>query len=252
MAPALDLYFGVIPTAAFVSTLVGALLYFAIMDSLGRIRSKDEPFFYRFYHWFVRPAVSLLGRTGVSPNAITALSLVLSAACAAAIGAQCFMMATWLMSSALTCDVLDGEVARRFNRISPSGAFFDSFADRVAEGILFGGIAYWGGGDLLTWVSIATLVASFAVSYARARSQSLGVDAKVGLMERPARVTATALAVFFGALGHWLPFANAPRYGYLATTALLFIVCALTILTAVQRVLHTITRLDSAPGTQAA
>jgi CDP-diacylglycerol---glycerol-3-phosphate 3-phosphatidyltransferase len=248
MAHTLDLYLGVIPTALLVLSLLGGLLLFSVLDRSGRLVQKDEPFFYRYYHWFVRPIVGALGAAGVSPNAITAASLLLSALSAAAIGAQQFMMATWLMAVALTCDVLDGEVARRFDRSTPSGAFFDSFADRVAEGIMFGGIAYWGQGDLLTWVSIATLVASFSVSYARARSQSLGVDAKVGLMERPARVVATAFAILFGALGQWLPFASAPLFGYYAATALLCLVCALTIQTAVQRVLHTIARLNRDPA----
>jgi CDP-diacylglycerol--glycerol-3-phosphate 3-phosphatidyltransferase len=245
MASALDLYLGVIPTAAATCALVSGLLYFAVMDRLGRIKGKDEPFFYRFYHWFVRPAVRLLGDAGVTPNAITAASLLLAGLSAVAIGAQHFMIATWLLVTALTCDVLDGEVARGYNRSTPSGAFFDSVADRIAEGIMFGGIAYWGQGALLTWVSIATLIASFAVSYARARSQSLGVDAKVGLMERPARVAATAFSLFLGALGQWLPFESAPAIAYAATTGLLSVVCALTIITAVQRVHHAITRLDS-------
>ena len=251
---ALDLSLGLAPTVSYTLALAIALIYFVLVRDRRGPRA-DEGFWYRYYHWFVGPVANLMGRLGVSPNAITAASLLLAAACAVAIGEGVFLIATWLMTVAVSCDVLDGEVARRFDRGSPSGAFFDSFADRVSEGLLFGGIAYYGQGGLLTWLSVATLVASFSVSYARARAESLGVNVKVGLMQRPARLVATIFAILFGAMGQWLPWAWAPSAGRWAMTGLIGVVCLLSMHTAWQRVILTIKLLDakrsSAPSVSA-
>ena len=77
----------------------------------------------------------------------------------------------------------------------------DSFFDRVAEGLVFGGIAYYGAGGLLTWMSIAAIVASVSVSYARARGEALGIELKVGFMQRSERMAITiTLVCFSGAL----------------------------------------------------
>ena len=40
-------------------------------------------------------------------------------------------------------DILDGSVARQSGRAGPRGAFFDSVTDRVADAVLFGGVAWY-------------------------------------------------------------------------------------------------------------
>lgn len=141
-----------------------------------------------FWYWLVNPVVDWLGRGGVRPNHITLFSLGLATLAAVSLGAGHFMLGCWLVVAAASCDLLDGLLARRTDSGSPAGAFLDSFADRVAEGLVFAGIAYYGAGGPLTWVALWAMLASVLVSYARARGEALGAAGKTGLMQRPERL----------------------------------------------------------------
>src|SRR2546425_456115 len=82
-----------------------------------------------------------------------------------------------------------GRVARATGRVTRSGAFIDSVADRYAELAVFGGLLYYY--RLAPWVMAVVLAAgagSLMVSYARARGESLGVEVKIGTMQRPERL----------------------------------------------------------------
>ncbi len=98
------------------------------------------------------------------------------------------------------CDVLDGQVARLRGQAGPRGAFLDSCLDRLADGAVFCGIAWWFGGRAPQWsaVSGAALVGAYAVSYARARAEGLGIDCRVGIMERPERLVVLIVALLAG------------------------------------------------------
>ncbi len=95
-------------------------------------------------------------------------------------------------------DMLDGQVARLGGMTSTFGAMYDSVLDRYCEMFTLGGIAYWliGIGDffgaLLTFLA---LTGSIMVSYVRARAEGLGLECKIGFMQRPERVVVTALAL---------------------------------------------------------
>jgi phosphatidylglycerophosphate synthase len=103
-------------------------------------------------------------------------------------------------------------VARRTNRSSVFGAFYDSTLDRVADGALLGGLAYFYatsvryGNDYLLLITLVGLIGTFLTSYTRARAESLGIDAKVGVLQRPERITLlSAPQAFFGlALNGWV------------------------------------------------
>lgn len=142
--------------------------------------------------------------------------------------------------------MLDGTVARRTGRSSTFGAFYDSTLDRVSDGVLLGGLAYFyatspvHGSDTLLLITLLGLVGTFLTSYTRARAESLGLDAKVGLLQRPERITLlSAPQAFFGlALHGWV---------------LAFIITLLSVtawITAVQRMVY-VYRLTSAQGEQA-
>jgi phosphatidylglycerophosphate synthase len=100
-------------------------------------------------------------------------------------------------------------VARRTGRATVFGAFYDSTLDRVADGALLGGLAWFFAtdpvhrSDAMLAVSLAGIIGTFLVSYTRARAESLGIDAKVGVMQRPERVVMLSVPqAFFGlALG---------------------------------------------------
>lgn len=240
----LDLYIGASVAGAFVLTLFVALVYFTVRERTHGVERPDNgPFFYRFYRWFVGPVVAGLAAVGVTPNMITAVSLLLALAAAAILGSGMLFTATFVMMLSSSCDVMDGVMAREQGITSQAGAFFDSFADRIAEGIIFAGIAYYGQGGILSWVAIGTLVASFAVSYARARGLSMGVDVQGGIMQRPARLVSTLFATLFAGIGHALPFAWGPRVGDALLLGIIGVVGVLATVTAWRRASQTMVEL---------
>jgi phosphatidylglycerophosphate synthase len=83
-------------------------------------------------------------------------------------------------------------MARTSGQLSPFGAFLDSTLDRIGDAAIFGGLAmyYVGPGDSewLAALAIYCLTMGSVTSYARARAESLGMQAKVGIAERSDRL----------------------------------------------------------------
>jgi CDP-diacylglycerol--glycerol-3-phosphate 3-phosphatidyltransferase len=142
----------------------------------------------------VEPAISFLARNNVSPNTITTVGTLLTIAAAVVYATGHIMSAGWLMSVTAAFDVIDGQVARRTGRCTVFGAFYDSTLDRVADGALMAGLTVFYMTSpihhnlYMVVVCLAGIVGSFLVSYTRARAESLGIDAKVGVMQRPERI----------------------------------------------------------------
>ena len=93
-------------------------------------------------------------------------------------------------------DMMDGRLARLGNMSSTFGAFWDSTLDRYSELISLGGLAaFWFtvGDGLWGIITLLALIGSIMVSYVRARAEGLGLDCKVGFMQRPERVVALAI-----------------------------------------------------------
>ena len=172
------------------------------------------------------PVVSLLARLNVTPDQVTITGLLLSFAAAACLAVDRYPAATILLLVGSVCDALDGGLARKTGRGSRFGAFFDSTLDRYAEAALFLGLAVsyaQSGRVLLVGVAFAAGMGSLLVSYARARAEGLGVECKVGLMERPERLVVLILGAAAG-----------PVVMVWAVWGL----AALTHLTALQRIAH--------------
>jgi phosphatidylglycerophosphate synthase len=104
------------------------------------------------------------------------------------------MTAGWIMGVTAFFDVLDGQVARRTGRSTVFGAFYDSTLDRVADGALMAGLTVFYATNpvhhniYMMVVCLVGIIGTFLVSYTRARAESLGIDAKVGVMQRPERI----------------------------------------------------------------
>lgn len=187
-----DLIFGVIPSLAMLGYLV---VSFIIFCAGSREESSDRALPVEFFYWLVEPIVTGLARMRVKPNQVTGASLVVIMFASLAIATGHFFMGLWMLMVGSSFDVLDGFLARKTEQTTSSGAFFDSFIDRVAEGVVFMGFAYLGQGGLLTVGAIAALIGSYSVSYARARGEGLGVKPKVGLMQRPQRLGSVILTL---------------------------------------------------------
>lgn len=173
---------------------------------------------------------------GLKPNHVTAFSVVLSVTAAGLIAFGHFMTAAWVLFGAMACDLIDGLLARSLDMKSNAGAFFDSFCDRISEGVVFVGLAYFGRDNLLFAVSMWALVASYLISYARGRGEALGVDCKVGLMQRPERL----LVLFFTLLSAPLVAAISGPSGIAASKVVfsgVVLLAALSTYTAGQRAL---------------
>jgi CDP-diacylglycerol---glycerol-3-phosphate 3-phosphatidyltransferase len=101
---------------------------------------------------------------------------------------------TLVITAFVFSDMLDGQMARMSGSSSRWGAFLDSTLDRFGDAAIFGGLAmyYVGPGDSepLAALAIYCLVVGSITSYARARAESLGMEAKVGIAERADRLVA--------------------------------------------------------------
>ena len=142
----------------------------------------------------VDPAVGFLARNNVNPNTITTVGTLLTIAAGVVYATGHIMTGGWLMSVTAVFDVIDGQVARRTGKSTVFGAFYDSTLDRVADGALMAGLTVFYMTSpvhhnlYMVVVCLVGIIGTFLVSYTRARAESLGIDAKVGVMQRPERI----------------------------------------------------------------
>jgi phosphatidylinositol phosphate synthase len=159
-----------------------------------------RPAFARLFN----PVVQALARTPVTPNMITVAGTV--GVCAAAL--SMFPIGE-LFPGAFTAtvfiftDMLDGQLARIKGNSGIFGAFLDSTMDRIGDAAIFGGITIWfmRTDHLLACVSLFCLAAGLCVSYVKARAEGLGLNANVGLIERPERVLIGLTSIGLSGLG---------------------------------------------------
>src|SRR6476661_8811470 len=143
------------------------------------------------YLRIIDPVANWLVRRGVHPNTITAIGTACTVAGGAIYASGHIRTGGFFLGATALFDVLDGTVARRSNKSSTFGAFLDSTLDRVADGFVLGGIAVFyatsriHGSVPLMITALLGLVGAFLTSYTRARAEALGLDAKVGLLQRP-------------------------------------------------------------------
>ncbi len=137
------------------------------------------------------PIGAKLQHLGISADVLTATGLVSAVATAVAVGMGHLHLAILLLTLTGFHDLLDGPVAKASGTTSVRGAFFDSVTDRVADAVIFGGVAWYlvshhpGHVVLLPF---AVFAAASLISYQRAKAESLGIPAKGGLMERAERM----------------------------------------------------------------
>ena len=148
----------------------------------------------------LKPVGANLRRTGVTADHLTALGVVLAGAAAVAIANGALRAGLLLLVLCTLPDVLDGAVAKASGTASPRGAFFDSVCDRVSDALLLGGVAWYLSTThpgRIAVLPLAVLAASMLISYERAKAESLGFDARGGLMERAERTIALGVGLLF-------------------------------------------------------
>ncbi|CAA9211647.1 MAG: CDP-diacylglycerol--glycerol-3-phosphate 3-phosphatidyltransferase [uncultured Acidimicrobiales bacterium] len=168
------------------------------------------------------PVAVVVRRTGLTADHLTVLGLVMAVAAAVTIGSGRLLLGLVLFVLSAIPDLLDGPVAKASGTASVRGAFFDSTADRVTDALVLGGIAWHlqdARGGHWAMLAFAVLGVSTLVSYQRAKAESLGFDARGGLMERAERIIALCLGLLVPVL----------------LVPVLWVMLALTAVTAVQR-----------------
>jgi CDP-diacylglycerol---glycerol-3-phosphate 3-phosphatidyltransferase len=154
----------------------------------------------------VDPAVGMLARTPLTPDALTIAGTVgMSAGALALFPTGHLFAGTMVCAFFVLSDTLDGALARVKGTASLFGGFLDSTLDRIGDASVFGGLAAWfvlgGHSRLLAGVALFCLVAGSLVSYAKARAQSLGLRCDVGLAERAERLLIGLVAAGLAGLG---------------------------------------------------
>ena len=186
----------------------------------------------------VKPLGHALRRTGLTPDHLTVIGLLVGVGAAFAIGAGHLRLGLLLVILAALPDLLDGALAKASDVASQRGAFFDSTVDRMTDMVLFGGVAWYLASEHSAHMSIlpfAVMGLSSLISYQRAKAESLGLEAKGGLMERAERVALLCIGLL------WEPL----------LVPVLWIMLVLTAVTAVQRFVKVWRQAQVAPATLA-
>ena len=130
----------------------------------------------------------VLVRLRIDPNALTALGLLSGAAVGLFYGLRRDIGAAAFIVVCGIFDILDGKVAANSGRKSLFGAMLDSSLDRYAEFFIYLGLAYRFRGGWGLWLMFFAFLGSTMVSYTRARAEGLGIDCRVGVMQRAERL----------------------------------------------------------------
>jgi CDP-diacylglycerol---glycerol-3-phosphate 3-phosphatidyltransferase len=179
----------------------------------------------------IDPVARALLRAGVSPDAVTLIGSAGVIAASVGLAARGHLLiATFVITACALTDLLDGAMARARGRSSRFGALLDSTMDRVADGAVFGGLAYWlavTGQHASLVATLICLVAGQIVSYVKARAEGLGLEANVGIAERFERLVIIGLGGIGWGIG--IPY---------ALEIALWLLAVLSTVTVVQRVWH--------------
>lgn len=157
------------------------------------------------------PLANLLIRLGVTPNQVTFVSTL-----GVVFGALFFFPRGQLLVGVLFItafvfgDLIDGYMARTTGKTTKWGAFFDSTMDRFGDAAIFVGLLFYylrddaatmlGGAGIYVILCLLCLVLGNLTSYARARAESLGYTAKVGIAERADRLVIILVATGFNGI----------------------------------------------------
>lgn len=162
----------------------------------------------------INPLIKGMIRLHITPNVVTTVGFIGNIAAAALFIAAATVSTDTEATSLLgwgglvillsgLFDMMDGRLARMGNMSSQFGALWDSTLDRYSELVSLFGICLcllqhdWFVSGIATF---AAMVGSVMVSYVRARAEGLGIECKVGLMQRPERVVVTAVTAMITGL----------------------------------------------------
>jgi len=186
----------------------------------------------------VKPLGNRLKRTGLTPDHLTVVGILVGVGAAVAIAFGQLLLGLALVILAALPDLLDGALAKASNAASQRGAFFDSTIDRLTDAVLLGGVGWYLASEQsshMVMLPFAVMAVSSIISYQRAKAESLGLDAKGGLMERAERIVLLCIGLLYEPL----------------LVPVLWVMLALSTITAVQRFVKVWRQAAIAPVTAA-
>jgi len=189
----------------------------------------------------IEPLAKLLINLKIHPHGVTYAGLGFSILSAFFFMQGRFFYAGIMVILAGICDVLDGRLARETKKVSKFGALFDSSIDRYSEVLIFLGLStyFLMRGSYMVLVIILAIAGSFMVSYTRARAEGLGIECKVGIMQRQERITYLAAGAILGSI---------PGTNNFFLVLSLWIIAIFANITVIQRIIYIKKRLDEAQG----
>jgi len=180
-----------------------------------------------------QPLGRAVARTGVSANVVTLLGVALVAAGTVIFCTGRLVLGAAAVSVGGILDLVDGAVAKVTHTASTFGAFLDSTTDRLSDGILFSGVAWYLvehpnagirlelSASAVLILALAVLTLGFLTSYIKGRAEALGFECNLGIAERGERVFVMAVSMYFNIM--------------VPALVLLFVASSLTV---VQRFVH--------------
>lgn len=153
-----------------------------------------------WFKWVVDPVGRFFLRLGLTPNSMTIIGLAGNFLGAYFLSQGKMTLGGSLVLIMTPIDALDGTMARLLGEPSDFGAFVDSVSDRYAELAILGGLMYFyasHGNALGSTLAFVAAAGSVLVSYVRTRAESLGYEAKVGILTRVERYLVLAPLLVF-------------------------------------------------------
>ncbi|MFA9445700.1 CDP-alcohol phosphatidyltransferase family protein [Egicoccus sp. AB-alg6-2] len=139
-----------------------------------------------------------IARTGITPNWLTTFGLLLTAAATWFVANGEPVIGGWVLVAGGLMDTFDGAVARATGRSTPFGGFYDSVSDRISDGLILAGVAWWVRDEPRVFVlAVSALVAAEVTSYVRAKAESIDLTCDIGILERAERAILLMFALVF-------------------------------------------------------
>jgi CDP-diacylglycerol---glycerol-3-phosphate 3-phosphatidyltransferase len=155
--------------------------------------------FVEAFYWSFRLPGRLFVWLGVSPDALTWTSLVVSAGALPAAALGHFSTAGAFVLVGAFFDSFDGLVARARGLESDRGEMLDAVIDRYADAApMMGLVIFYRFSVWQMLVPFAALLGSYGMSYVRAKSEAMGLSLPNGLMRRHERIAYTIIALVLG------------------------------------------------------
>lgn len=191
-----------------------------------------------YFAWVMRPLWRSFEKLQIPPNAVTTLSVLLAVAAGVSLAQGRFSLGGWLYLFSGACDFIDGRLARITGKASKAGAALDSVLDRYCESAVLVGLAWFYRGSWVLLPVLLTLVGSFLVPYIRARGEGLGIEVKMGMMQRPERLVLVGVTCAFSPIIEAVLVPDVARPDHRLAVLALLLLAVTTQFTAATRLLY--------------